>query len=125
MSLTSGLGPRMMKMKIKVALIFNNFINIFILFNKNSENIHPMPKSMPEFNFVWLLRSLSIIIPIISIITWNGSFLRSLIHDVEEEHDAITTNIEDIDMQIHIANLSLLLATRIFAILLFGMVWRK
>jgi hypothetical protein len=84
-----------------------------------------MPKSMPEFNFVWLLRSLSIIIPIISIITWNGSFLRSLIHDVEEEHDAITTNIEDIDMQIHIANLSLLLATRIFAILLFGMVWRK
>jgi hypothetical protein len=84
-----------------------------------------MPKSMPEFNFVWLLKSLSIIIPIISIITWNGSFLRSLIHDVEDEHDAITTNIEDIDMQIHIANLSLLLATRIFAILLFGMVWRK
>jgi hypothetical protein len=75
---------------------------------------------MPEFNFVWLLRLLSFIIPIISIITWNGSFLRSLIHDVEDEH---ATNIKDIDMQIHIANLSLLLATRIFAILLFGMVW--
>jgi hypothetical protein len=116
MSLISGLGPRMMKIAVNFLKI--QIRNLFFLLN--SENIHPMQKSMPEFNFIWLLRSLSIIIPIISIITWNGSFLRSLIHDVEDEqlHEKDT----NIDMQIHMANLFLLLAMRIFALFLFGMV---
>jgi uncharacterized protein YqhQ len=78
---------------------------------------------MPELNLVWLLRLLSMVIPILSIITWNGSFLQSLTHYDHQHQSDTNENANKIHEGIHMANLSFLLITRIFAVFLFGMVW--
>jgi hypothetical protein len=85
---------------------------------------------MPELHCISPLKMLSLIIPIISIITWNGSFFLSMTqHDgrarqhVEQHRKNQNEQMKEIrDAGIHFANVILLLLTRIFSAILFGMV---